>query len=141
MKVYKNKFFDKIGYKHSCIETLLYNMKEDKRNNAWKKQRKKYGGWDERVTWNLNAFMTEQIYTWFKMYYKFASKNVDLDFHKFMIDGKELTQRECVLQIIDDIEYWLKNNDCLEQEREKKAEAKIFNAYKMIGIVFPALWW
>lgn len=24
MKTYKNKFFDKIGYKHSCIETLLY---------------------------------------------------------------------------------------------------------------------
>lgn len=137
MKVYKNKFFDKIGYKHSCIETLLYNMKEDKRNNAWKKQRKKYGGWDERVTWNLNTFMTEQIYTWFKMYYKYANNLIDLDFHKFMVDGKEFTERECVLRIIDDIEYWLLNNE----EKENEADAKIFDAYKMIGIVFPALWW
>lgn len=141
MKVYKNKFFDKIGYKHSCIETLLYNMKGDKRNDIWKKQRKKYGGWDERVSWNLNTFMTEQIYTWLKIYYKFASKMVNLDFYKFMIDGKELTQRECILQIIDDMKYWLKNNDCLIQKKEEEAAAKISNAYKMIGIVFPTLWW
>lgn len=120
MKVYKNKFFDKIGYKHSCIETLLYNMKEDKRNTAWKKQRKKYGGWDERVTWNLNTFMTEQIYTWFKMYYKYADKRINLDFWKFNIDGKELTERECILRIIDDIEFWFKNNDSLNHEKKRK---------------------
>lgn len=139
MKNYKNKFFDKIGYKRSCIETLLYNMKGDKRNDAWKKQRKKYGGWDERVTWNLNTFMTEQIYIWLKMYYKYAA--INLDFHKFIIDGKQLNERECILRIIDDIEYWLKNNECFDQEKEKKAEAKIFDAYKTIGIIFPVLWW
>lgn len=137
MKVYKNKFFDKIGYKHSCIETLLYNMKGDKRNDIWKKQRKKYGGWDERSSWDLNTFMTEHIYIWFKMYYKYADKRINLDFYKFTIDGKELTERECVLQIIADMEFWLLNNE----EKEKEAEAKICNAYKMIGIIFPVLWW
>ena len=116
-------------------------MKNDKRNDTWKKQRKKYGGWDERATWNLNTFMTEQIYTWLKMYYKYAGKTINLDFHKFMIDGKELTERECILRIIDDIEYWFENNECFDQEKEKKAESKIFDAYKTIGIVFPALWW
>lgn len=141
MKTYKNVFFDKINYQPSCIENLVYKMTNDKRNKKWKKQRKKYGGWDERTTWDLNTFMTEQIYTWFKIYYKFASKKVNLDFHKFMIDGEELTQRECILQIIDDMKYWLKNNDCLIQKKEEEAAVKISNAYKMIGIVFPALWW
>lgn len=141
MRKFKNKFFDKIGYKNSCTENLLYNMKNDKRNKLWKKQRFKYGGWDERSTWNLNTFMTEQIYTWFRIYYKCADKRINLDFHKFMIDGKELTERECVMRIINDIEYWMKNNDCMMQEKENEAEAKIFDAYKMIGIIFPALWW
>lgn len=141
MKTYKNKFFDKIGYKHSCCDALIFNMKNDKRNNIWKKQRKKYGGWDERATWNLNTFMTEQIYTWLKMYYKYANKQINLDFYKFTIDGKEFTERECILRIIADIEFWLKNNDSLNQEKEKEADAKISNAYKMIGIIFPVLWW
>lgn len=141
MKDYKNVLFDKIGYKKSCIETLLYNMKEDKRNDIWKKQRKKYGGWDERSSWDLNTFMTEHIYIWLKMYYKYASKRINLDFYKFTIDGKEFTERECILLIIDDIEFWLKNNDSLNQEKEKEAEAKICNAYKIIGIIFPVLWW
>lgn len=59
--MYKNKAFEKIKYSKSCIENLHHGLKNDKRQSKWKKQRAKYGGWDERATWNLNLFMTEHI--------------------------------------------------------------------------------
>ena len=44
LKKYRNKFFDKIGYKDSATESLFYgNLKEDKRNKRWKEERKKVG--------------------------------------------------------------------------------------------------
>lgn len=137
MKDYKNIFFDKIGYQNSCIETLLYNMKRDKRNGRWRQQRKKYGNWDERATWNLNTFLAEHTYIWFKLYYKYADRMINLDFYKFSINGKELTERECIKRVIADIRYWLKYND----RKEKEANARILDAYKIIGIIFPVLWW
>lgn len=139
--MYKNKAFEKIKYSKSCIENLHHDLKNDKRQSKWKKQRAKYGGWDERATWNLNLFMTEHIYTWLAMYYKYANKFVDLDFHKFTINGKELTQKECIFQILKDIRFFLKHGEDENMELQKKALCKIERAYRYIGIVFPSLWW
>lgn len=139
--MYKNKAFEKIKYSKSCIENLHHGLKNDKRQSKWKKQRVKYGGWDERATWNLNWFMTEHIYTWLAMYYKYANKFVDLDFNKFTIDGKELTQKECIFQILKDIRFFLKHGEDENMELQKKALCKIERAYRYIGIVFPSLWW
>lgn len=138
---YKNKIFEQIKYKNSCIERLIYKMKSDKRQFQWKKQRAKYGGWDERVTWSLDQFMTENIYTWLSMYLKFASDAVDLDYQKFSIDGKKLSEKECIVQILKDIKFFLKHRDDLDLEIEKKAQQKIARAYHYIGIVLPSLWW
>lgn len=147
MNDYKNQYFDKIGYKDSCIENLLYKMKKDKRAGKWKKERKKCGGWDERSSWNLNTFMVEQIYTWLKIYMDHADGFVNLSFYKFDIDGKQLTQRECILQAISDIEFWLFNDDPNITNIEKRieintqAQTKIEEAFKIISLVLPALWW
>ena len=122
-------------------------MKKDKRADKWKKERKKCGGWDERSSWGLSTFMVEQIYTWLKIYMDHADRFVDLSFHKFDIDGKQLTQRECILQVISDIEFWFSNNDADEKEfaiyKELVAQAqtKIEEAFKILGIIMPALWW
>ena len=83
MEKYKNKFFDKIKYKKSISETVVFSMSKDHRTKAWKEQREKWGGWDERVSWCLKIFMVEQIYTWLCIYYKIASKCLDLAFYKF----------------------------------------------------------
>ena len=69
MKKYKNKFFDKIGYKDSATETLFFkDFKNDRRNEQWEEERKKWGGYDSRVGWCLSTYMTEQIYTWLEIY-------------------------------------------------------------------------
>ena len=144
---YKNKYFNKIGRKNSCTENLLYKMKKDKRADKWEKERKKCGGWDERSSWNLSTFMVEQIYTWLKIYMDHADGFVDLSFHKFDIDGKQLTQRECILRVISDIEFWFSNNDAVEKEfaiykeLAMQAQSKIEEAFKILGIIMPVLWW
>lgn len=157
MSKYKNKFFDKINYKNSCIENLFYKMKGDKREKKWKKQRKKYGGFDERCSWNLNWFMTEHIYTWLKMYMKHADGFIDLSFHKFQINGEEKSEREAILEIISDLEYVLLSYDsdvnektdetlqraayAYDNERAKEAMRRVANAYMILGIIYPSLWW
>ena len=50
MPKYKNTYFKEIKYKNSCTENLFYNMKNDKRKDKWRKERRKYGGYDERAT-------------------------------------------------------------------------------------------
>lgn len=147
MNNYKNQYFDKIGRKDSCTENLLYKMKKDKRADKWKKERKKCGGWDERSSWNLNTFMVEQIYTWLKIYMDHADGFVDLSFYKFNIDGKQLTERECILRVISDIEFWFSNNDADEKEfaiykeLAMQAQTKIEEAFKILGIIMSVLWW
>ena len=144
---YKNQYFDKMGYKDSCTENLLYKMVDDKRNEMWAEQRTTCGGWDERCSWNLNTFMVEQIYTWLQIYFDNADGFIDLTFYKFDINGKELTQRECILQAISNLEFWLLNNDSDITNIEKRmevvtqAQTKIEEAFKIISLILPALWW
>ena len=144
---YKNKYFNKIGRKDSCTENLLYKMKKDKRADKWKKERKKCGGWDERSSWNLNTFMVEQIYTWLKIYMDHADGFIDLSFYKFDIDDKQLTERECILRVLSDIEFWFSNNDADEKdfaiykELAMQAQTKIEEAFKILGIIMSVLWW
>lgn len=143
MKKYKNKYFDAIKYKDSCTESLLYEQRfaKDKRSKKWKKQRKKYGGWDARATWNLNTLMIEQIYTWLKMYFDEADRFIDLSFYKFQINEQEMTERDAILLAIDDIEYYLCNSERLDEDLGKICNTKAAEAFRIIGIIFPALWW
>lgn len=139
MSKYKNKYFKKLKYKSSCTENLLYRMAGDHREEKWRKQRKKYGGWDERVTWNLNTFMTEQIYTWLKMYYEKAA--VDLSFHKFQINGIEMTQENAILLAIKDMEFYLQHSEDWGEDICQECKNKIAETYYILGVIFPALWW
>lgn len=137
MKKYKNKIFDKIDYKASATEHLFYKLLPDDREKKWRKQRRLYGNFDERHTWSLNWIMTESIYTWLRLYLKFAGRVVNLDFHKFTIDGTEQTQRKWILEAARNLKYFLKHADDSNSKAWKKAET----AYKIIGIILPTLWW
>lgn len=139
MAKYKNKFFDKIKYKSSASENVVFGMSNDHRMKAWKEEQKKWGGWDERVSWNLDIFMVEQIYTWLCIYYKNAGDN--LTSHKFDINGEELTQGKCIQKAISDMEYYLLNLDSFDNEVNKKTSERIQEAFQILGIILPALWW
>lgn len=141
MAKYKNKFFDKIKYKSSASENVVFGMNNDRRMKAWKEEQKQWGGWDERVGWCLDNFMVEQIYTWLCIYYKNASKWIDLTFYKFDINGEELTQGECIQRAINDMKYYLLNPDSFDNEVNKKTSERIQEAFQILGIILPALWW
>lgn len=148
MNEYKNCYFDKIGYKDSCTENLFHKMNNDKRSKMWAEQRTTCGGWDERCGWNLNTFMIEQIYTWLQIYFDNADGFVDLSYHKFNIDGKEITEREAILKTLSDLEFWLLNNDPddwhdydFTKGLVNEAQNKIEEAFKIIGFILPSLWW
>lgn len=142
MKKYKNKFFNKIGYTDSATESLFYgNLQNDKRNKNWEKQRKKWGNYDSRVGWCLSTYMTEQIYTWLKIYLEGADGFVDLTYHKFNIKDKEITQKEAIISILDDLEYWLLNQDKWDEEIMKECSKRSERAYELLGIILSSLWW
>lgn len=124
---YNNKYFNAIGYKNSCTQDMLYEMQsqQDKRTDMWAEQRKICGGYDERVSWNLNTFMAEQIFTWLNIY---------LD------NSEELTEKDAILKALSNLEFYLKYQDS-DNETEKECLSKIQEAFNIIGLIFPALWW
>lgn len=141
MNEYVNQYFKIIGYDNSCTENLLYKMQDDRRNAAWEEQREYCGGFDERVTWNLNKFIVEQLFTWLEMYLDNADGFVDLTFYKFDINGKEMTERQAILTVIDDLGFWLNWNDYGLGDAPEDCQAKLEEAFYILGKIFPVLWW
>lgn len=138
-KKYKNKYLDKIGYATSAHEELFYKMTKDKRNKIWKKERETYGGYDSRFTWCANTLLIEEVYTVVKMYLKFS--NVDLTFHKFDYRGFEVTQEEGLKFITKRLKYVLKHNESFDKVVMDKCYKKTKEAFEMLGVILPALWW
>lgn len=134
--MYKNKFFDKIGYSSKeSVSAFVFGMK----TKDWAKQRKKWGNFDSRVSWNLNQFVVESMYTWLCIYLKYADGYIDLEYHKFEIDGAVLTQVECIKRMIKDLEYVLthtENTDCKNESKQK-----LKDCFNVFCECFPAMWW
>lgn len=140
---YHNEYFKKAGIKDIATKNLLYKMKDDPRKKSWSAERKKWGGWDERSTWCLNDFMTEQIYTWLNIYLDTGGNFIDLSFYHFDVFGEDMTEREAIEHIIKILEFYLKNSDSLDlsQEERDKMYEDVKEAYRALGVILPALWW
>ena len=140
MKSYKNKFLDKIGYpSKESTSSFVFGMKDDRRAKRWKDERKKWGGFDSRVAWNLNTFLLESLYTWLNIYLKRADKVVDLTYHKFQIHGEQLTQRECVVRMIADLKFALSNLD--DDTMSEKVHEKVKDCFYILGECCFSLWY
>lgn len=140
--MYNNQFFKKIGYKESFYESIIHGMKKDKRRKKWKKERKKYGGWDSRAGWALNSLILESLYTWLNLYVKFGGKIVDLTFHKFKINGKELTELDCIRFIQKRLKFLLLHSDIYCDEKTlKKCERYRKEAFTVLAEILPVLGW
>lgn len=141
MAKYKNVYFDKIGYNRSAHEELFYKMEDDKRAENWKQEQQKYGGYVSRVTWNLDTLLIEELYTWLKMYLKFA--DVDLTFYKFKYHGKKMTEKECIKLILKKLKFVLLFDDShvFDKKEYKKLDKKRREAFELLGIVLPSIWW
>jgi len=147
-----HKYLNDIGIKSNdvCIFNTESIDTDKDGQKRFKKQRKKYG-FDERETWSMNYTMATWIYSHFKAYKKYASKIVDLTYHKFNIpkwneeenvisdEMIEINQQEAIDIVIKNIKFYLKYNDDLD--KGNIAIRKFEYAFRIIGIIAPAMWW
>lgn len=148
-----HKYLNDIGIKSDnvCIFNTEAIDTDRDRQKRFKKQRKKYG-FDERETWVMDYTMATWIYSHFKAYKKYAPRIVDLTDDKFDIpkwDKEEniisdemikVNQKEAINIVIKNIKFYLKYNDG-DLNKAKTAIKKLEYAFRIIGIIAPAMWW
>jgi hypothetical protein len=86
------------------------------------------------------------IYSHFKWYKEFASKTIDLTYHKFDIpqwNGEiieqtiTVNQEEAIDIVIDNLEYYLLSEEVNDEEIAFK---KYQYALRIVSIIIPAMW-
>ena len=106
-------------------------------------QRRKCG-YDYRITYNLDSWMIEQLYTWLNMYLEASYGTIDLEYHKFNIDGMELNELEAIVYIMDSFEQWLvcvDDIDTYATDEELATQEQVKKALKCLSEIIFYLWW
>lgn len=131
------KYIDDLGIKFKDTPQGWIG-KKDKRNNKWKKERKKYG-FDVRETWSLNYTIKLFLYERLCMYNDVNI--VDTDYHKFDINGEQLTFQQCIDLMIEGLELDLTLDEFDEKRKDKEVENKINNYMHILAECLDCLWW
>lgn len=97
-----------------------------------------YHDFDKRDTYNMMFTLAAWIYECLRYFEEEASKKIDFNFHKFDIDGEELTQMQCINRMADDCAVILKSDEYEEFEKMDTAKNDLF---KVLSKVFWAMWW
>ena len=99
-----------------------------------------YPDMDVRDTWNMDSTLILWLYERLRFFQEEASQIIDLDFegHKFVIDGKELTQRQCIDRMVEDCKILILSDDFEEYDKMVAAKDDLF---KVWGAVHFAMWW
>lgn len=114
------------------IENTPYGWCENTgRDEMWKEQREKYG-FDERETWDLDFTFFCWLYSRLKMFKEIDF--IDLTFHKFNINGKTMTQEECIDKMIENCEKIIKE----KKLNLKKEKDEVFDIWKACS---NSMWW
>ena len=131
------KYLDELGLDIAEYGTNFV-PDDDERAERWAKEREEYG-FDSRETWCLDKFFVEWFYTRLMMYKEKASEVVDLTFHKFEWEEKEITQIEAIDYIIEECKFFLLSQDDFEKENE--AYERMQKAIVLWSMIFGAMWW
>ena len=138
-----HKYLKDAGFdKYAWGDTL---PKNDHRRPQWTKDRKVYG-FDERETWSLKDRSLCWLYEHIKMYQEIS--DINLDHWQFDINGTEMTHRQVLNKILEDIEVYFNVNgsfikkygedNVLWWNTQPKLAKEIWDLW---GTVFPAMWW
>lgn len=98
-------------------KTTYDNYRDTGRYKIWEEQREVYS-FDEREVWNLDSTFFCWLYERLMMYKEKAC--INLNFHTFEIDGKTLTQKECIDKMIENCKTIIieEMNDNFELKKE-----------------------
>ena len=70
--------------------------------------------------------------------FAFDNSYRNFNYHKFDIDGGELTQMQCIHRMVDDCAVIIKSDEFEEMEKIDAAKDDLF---KVLSKVFWAMWW
>ena len=103
---------------------------------------KGYHGFDERDTFNMDNVLIMWLYERLRYFEDKASKVVDLDFRTFNVDGRRMTQMQCIKRMIKDCKVILavKYSDRPDEDFDKINKAKN-DLFKVLSEVYWAMWW
>lgn len=129
------KYIDELG-----ITDIPQNwLPTDSRQEAWAKQRKKYG-FDERETWNLDYTLKLLLYERLCAYDDFAP--VNKEYHKINYNNeKEITLRECLDRMIEGLKIDLTMDRYDPKRKEEEIENKINDVFYILYLCKDILWW
>ena len=130
IEIQQHKYLEEIIERKDVVQNW---MLPDEREPRWSQQIQEYG-FDDRETWNLDTSFYQWLYERLRMYKDIGGEVVDLNYHKFDVDGKELTQ----LQIIDRLLELLPKQIKSDVWEETDYCAEICDLWKT---VLPSMWW
>ena len=119
--------------KHKYLSELTGNN-----NSIFPFGEEDYPGMDPRDTWNMDTTLVAWLYERLRFFQEEASQQVDLNFHKFTIDGEELTQMQCIERMIEDCKTLILSD---EYEDDEKMVAAKDDLFKVWSAVHFAMWW
>ena len=97
-----------------------------------------YHGFDERDTFSMDYTLVAWLYQCLRF---FQDKTcIDLTYHKFNIDGEELTQLQCIDRMLEDCKAILLSDGIYDDEFDKVDAAKD-DLFKVLSKVYWAMWW
>lgn len=109
---------------------------------------KDYAEFDERDTFNMDGTLAAWLYERLRYFQDEASKIVDFDFHKFDINGDELTQRQCIDRMVENCKTILLYDEIIfddYKEDQKYIESVVDPAkndlFMILSKVYWAMWW
>lgn len=97
-----------------------------------------YHDFDERDTFNLDSTLIMWLYERLRYFQDEATEIVDFNYHKFDIDGEQLTQLQCIDRMVEDCQTILLSDDIDEREQMDAAKDDLF---KVLSKVYWAMWW
>lgn len=97
---------------------------------------------DERETFSMDATLVAWLYERLRYFQDEASKIVNLSYHKFEIDGRNLSQIECIDRMVEDCKIILLGDKWFSDEDEwNKINAAKDDLFKVLSKVFWVMWW
>lgn len=107
-----------------------------------------YHDFDNRDTFNMDCTIIAWMYQCLRFFQDEASQIVNFDYHRFDIDGEELTQRQCIDRMVEDCKVILLYNDLMfdDWQDDKKYIDSVVNPakddlFKVFSKVYWAMWW
>lgn len=108
-----------------------------------------YHDFDKRDTYNMDNTIIAWMYQCLRFFQDEASKIIDFNFHKFEIDGVELTQKQCIDRMVEDCKIILlydngSNFEDFKEEAEyveRVVDPAKDDLFQVLSKVYWAMWW